>query len=52
MAASLGFGVLFATPIILLLVPVLYMILEDIKAVAGRLLGRDAPVGQSVPHGS
>ncbi len=56
MAASLGFGVLFATPIVLLLVPVLSMILEDIKAVAGRLLGRDAPPGHSlrhsVPHGS
>jgi len=32
MAVSLGFGVLFATFIILLLVPCLYMILKDIKA--------------------
>jgi multidrug efflux pump subunit AcrB len=31
MAISLGFGVLFATCITLLLVPALYMILEDIK---------------------
>ncbi|NGX58400.1 MAG: Multidrug resistance protein MexB [Chlamydiae bacterium] len=32
MAISLGFGVLFATSIILLLVPCLYMILEDVKS--------------------
>ncbi|MFK7768177.1 MAG: efflux RND transporter permease subunit [Mariniblastus sp.] len=31
MAISLGFGILFATAIILVLVPCLYMILEDIK---------------------
>ena len=31
MAVSLGFGILFATTITLLLVPVNYMILEDIK---------------------
>jgi multidrug efflux pump subunit AcrB len=31
MAVSLGFGILFATAITLLLVPSLYMILEDIK---------------------
>ena len=31
MAISLAFGVLFATCITLLLVPALYMILEDIK---------------------
>jgi multidrug efflux pump subunit AcrB len=31
MAISLGFGVLFATFIILLLVPALYLVLEDIK---------------------
>ncbi|MFT5367451.1 MAG: multidrug efflux pump subunit AcrB [Candidatus Latescibacterota bacterium] len=32
MAISLGFGIIFATSIILLLVPCLYMILEDIVA--------------------
>ncbi|MEM7672262.1 MAG: efflux RND transporter permease subunit, partial [Verrucomicrobiota bacterium] len=32
MAISLGFGIVFSTGIILLLVPCLYMILEDIKA--------------------
>ena len=31
MAISLGFGIVFATAIILILVPCLYMILEDIK---------------------
>ena len=31
MAISLGFGVLFATGIILLIVPSLYMIVEDLK---------------------
>jgi Cu/Ag efflux pump CusA len=33
MAISLAFGILFATVITLLLVPSLYMILDDIKAV-------------------
>jgi multidrug efflux pump subunit AcrB len=40
MAISLAFGVLFATCITLLLVPSLYMILEDIKA---RLFTKAAP---------
>jgi multidrug efflux pump subunit AcrB len=35
MAISLGFGILFATGITLLLIPALYMILEDVR----RLLG-------------
>ncbi len=35
MAISLGFGIVFATSIILVLVPCLYMILEDLKGVAG-----------------
>ena len=35
MALSLGFGILFATVITLLLVPCLYMILEDIKELVG-----------------
>jgi len=33
LAISLGFGIVFATSIILLLVPSLYMILEDIVSV-------------------
>ena len=41
MAVSLAFGVLFSTFIILLLVPCLYAIQEDIKAVFRRLLGRE-----------
>jgi len=40
MAVSLGFGVLFATGITLLLVPCGYVILDDLK----RLLIRDKPV--------
>ena len=35
MAISLGFGIVFATAIILVLVPCLYMILEDLKFHAG-----------------
>jgi len=34
MAISLGFGVLFATGVTLVLVPTLYMILEDFKSIA------------------
>ena len=48
MAISLAFGVLFATSITLLLVPSLYMILEDVKAIPGKikakLKGSPAPV--------
>ncbi len=41
MAISLGFGVLFATIIVLLLVPALYMALEDLKSLFHtRILGR------------
>ena len=40
MAVSLAFGVLFATLITLLLVPSLYMILEDIKSAFGFVFGR------------
>jgi multidrug efflux pump subunit AcrB len=35
MAISLGFGILFATAIILVLVPCLYLILEDLRLVGG-----------------
>jgi multidrug efflux pump subunit AcrB len=35
MAVSLGYGIVFATAITLILVPVLYRILEDIKALFG-----------------
>jgi multidrug efflux pump subunit AcrB len=36
MAISLGFGILFATAIILVLVPCLYLILEDIRLMFAR----------------
>jgi multidrug efflux pump subunit AcrB len=39
MAVSLGFGILFATFITLLLVPVIYLMLEDGKRLAGRVTG-------------
>ncbi len=39
MAVSLGFGILFATFITLLLIPINYLILEDLKALAGRVTG-------------
>lgn len=38
MAVSLGFGILFATAITLILVPSLYMILEDVRNLATNLL--------------
>ena len=44
MAISLGFGVLFATFITLLLIPCGYMILEDIHGVINRILRRSPAV--------
>ena len=35
MAVSLGFGIIFATVITLILIPCLYMVLEDIHQLAG-----------------
>ena len=52
MAASLAFGVVFSTPIILIIVPVLYLILEDVKSLGRRLVGRQPPVAEPVPYGS
>lgn len=40
MAISLGFGILFATFLTLLLIPCLYMIVEDVKAIIQRLRQR------------
>jgi multidrug efflux pump subunit AcrB len=40
MAVSLGFGVIFATPITLVLVPSGYVVLQDLKGLAGRLRRR------------
>lgn len=39
MAISLGFGILFSTLITLVLVPALYIILEDVKIMARKALG-------------
>ena len=39
MAISLGFGILFSTVIILVMVPALYIILEDLKGLRRSLLG-------------
>jgi multidrug efflux pump subunit AcrB len=43
MGASLGFGVLFATPVILILVPVLYRVLEDVRLFGSWLRGPSRP---------
>ena len=43
MAASLAFGVLFATFITLILVPTSYLILDDIQRLTRRLFGRGEP---------
>ena len=52
MAVSLGFGILFATFITLLLVPINYMILEDLRAI-GRFVWRGpAAAAGTTPGGS
>ncbi|MBX2797410.1 MAG: efflux RND transporter permease subunit [Myxococcales bacterium] len=43
MALSLGFGVLFATVVILLLIPPLYMIIDDLTSSVARATGIDSP---------
>ncbi len=43
MAVSLGFGVLFATAITLILIPVLYYILEDTRTLLYRLVDKVPP---------
>lgn len=42
MAVSLGFGILFATFITLLLVPLNYLVLEDLRRLGRRMTGRAA----------
>jgi len=51
MAISLGFGIVFATTIILLLVPCLYMILEDIRGLVAQKKDdeQDAATAQASP---
>lgn len=39
-AISLGYGILFATAILLLLIPCLYLVMEDIR---GLILGEAEP---------
>ena len=51
MAVSLAFGVIFATFITLILVPVAYLILEDISRMFRRLLGRAEPASVQEPGG-
>jgi multidrug efflux pump subunit AcrB len=41
MAISLGFGILFSTLITLVLVPSLYLIVEDIRSLRARVLDDD-----------
>jgi multidrug efflux pump subunit AcrB len=48
MAVSLGYGIVFATAITLILVPVLYRILEDLKALFG-VAEEDVRVSRQVP---
>lgn len=49
MAVSLGFGVMFATVITLVLVPIGYQILEDFSALGVRIFGqRSEPVHEAV----
>ena len=49
MAVSLAFGVVFASPVILLLVPCTYMILEDLGRSVRWLLGRPPTEGPDRP---
>ncbi len=52
MAVSLAFGILFATFIILILVPVGYYILEDVKDLGRRLLGKEKETKEPREEGS
>jgi multidrug efflux pump subunit AcrB len=50
MAASLAFGILFATVITLALIPTLYLIGDDLTRLVQRLMGHERPTGMSA-HG-
>jgi len=50
MAISLGFGVLFATAIILLIVPSLYMIVEDFLGLVGQTDNNSEVDVDSIPE--
>ena len=47
MAISLGFGILFATFITLVMVPCLYLVLEDIKRIVSSIIPK-GPLDQHV----
>jgi len=52
MAASLAFGILFATVMTLGLIPILYLIGDDMSSLFGRMLGRSpqsSPAASAVP---
>ena len=42
MVVSLATGIVFATPIILILVPSLILVVEDLKNMGRRMIGREA----------
>ncbi|MCB1782555.1 MAG: efflux RND transporter permease subunit [Alphaproteobacteria bacterium] len=50
MAISLGFGILFATTLTLLLIPCLYMIIEDLKKIPGQIKARVIRLFPSLAH--
>lgn len=50
MAISISFGLAFATVLTLVVVPAIYLILEDLKRVAGRIWR--GPIAQAAPAGS
>ena len=49
MAISLGFGILFATPVILILTPALYVIRSDFATIGRRIFGRPPVDPQDKP---
>lgn len=46
MAVSLGFGILFATMLTLVLIPVFYLIVEDIRTIFAKLFGTNKIITQ------
>jgi hypothetical protein len=52
MAISLGFGVLFATFIVLLLVPAVYLIIEDVRNITHRVMKGDSDIEPAAPNAS
>jgi hypothetical protein len=52
MAISLGFGILFATVITLVLVPAFYLVVEDLKQTARRIFRRGSSISAERLSGS